>query len=313
MNRLPFFLPMKNCPNLCVYCDQRTITGHSETPSPSDVRAGASGIEGEVEVCFFGGSFTCFPKSLQREYLAAASSATGGSRIRVSTHPSCITREILSLLGEYPVSIVELGISSLDDSVLNICNRGYSGKEALEKISLLLDDGRFTPGVQMMTGLPGQTESSSLEDLRLIAAVKGNRPMQLRIYPCLVLKGTRLEEMLTSGDYKPPGIADSSRWAGRMIDYANAAGFELLRVGLQETASLGEGAIAGPHHPALGEFARAFALALSLVRSRPSGPWTLPPLQKSLVFGHGGWGLGELARLTGKDKEETESLIYWSE
>jgi len=309
LNRLPFFLPMRSCPNRCVYCDQRTITGHFKTPSPSDVRETVSGHEGTTEVCLFGGSFTCFPPDLQREYLSAAAAA---GRIRISTHPTCITTEVLSLLGEYPVRIVELGISSLDDPVLAKCRRNYTGDEAIKRISMLLDDGRFTPGVQMMTGLPGQTESSSLEDMRRIAAVKGDRPMQLRIYPCLVLKGTPLEKMLERGDYSPPGIDESARWAGRMIDYAHSSGFEILRVGLQETVSLGEGAVAGPHHPALGELARAFAMALSLSRKQPTGPWTLSPLQRSLVFGHSRWGLKELARLTGKEPVETENLISWS-
>ncbi|GAB6280523.1 MAG: hypothetical protein STSR0007_06000 [Thermovirga sp.] len=308
MNRIPFFLPMTSCPNRCVYCDQRTITGHFSIPSPLDIRETLSGLEGESEVCFFGGSFTCFPPALQREYLSAAAPA---GRIRISTHPSCITPEVLDLLGEYPVRIVELGISSLDDSVLEKCCRNYSGDEAMERISLLLDDGRFIPGVQMMTGLPGQTESSSLEDLRRVATTKGNRPMQLRIYPCLVLKGTQLERMFYSGDYDPPGIDESARWAGRMIDFARSSGFEFLRVGLQETASLGEGVIAGPHHPALGELARAFALAMSLARTLPSGPWTLSHLQRSLVSGHGNWGLRELARLTGKKPDEIEKLIFW--
>lgn len=309
MNRLPFFLPMKSCPNRCIYCDQRTITGHFDTPSPYDVGRAVSGLEGESEVCFFGGSFTCFPSDLQREYLSAAAPA---GRIRISTHPSCITPEVLSLLGEYPVRIVELGISSLDDSVLAKCRRNYTGNEAIERITILLNDERFTPGVQMMTGLPGQTESSSIDDLRRISAAKGDRAMLLRIYPCLVLKGTPLEEMLDSGDYNPPGIDESARWAGRMIDYAQSSGFELLRVGLQETVSLGEGVAAGPHHPALGELARAFALALSLARNLPAGPWVLSPLQRSLVMGHGGWGLNELASLTGKEPGKTRNLIIWS-
>lgn len=279
-------------------------------PSPSDVREAVSGHEGTSEVCFFGGSFTCFPPDLQREYLSAAAAA---GRIRISTHPSCITPEVLSLLGEYPVRIVELGLSSLDDPVLAKCGRNYTGNEAMERISLLLNDGRFTAGVQMMTGLPGQTESSSLEDLRRIAAVKGDRPMQLRIYPCLVLKGTPLEKMFERGDYTPPGIDESARWAGRMIDQARSSGFEILRVGLQETVSLGEGVVAGPHHPALGELARAFAMALSLSRKQPSGPWTISFFQRSLILGHGKWGLKELARLAGKEPGETESLIFWSE
>jgi len=310
LNRIPFFLPMKSCPNRCIYCDQRTITGHFDMPSPSDVREAVTGLAETSEVCFFGGSFTCFPPDLQRDYLSAAAPA---GRIRISTHPTCITPDALSLLAEYPVRIVEIGISSLDDSVLTECCRNYSGDEAMKRISLLLDDGRFTPGVQMMTGLPRQTESSSIEDLRRITAARRGRPMQLRIYPCLVLKGTPLEKMFVRGDYAPPGIDESARWAGRMIDLAHSSGFELLRVGLQETKSLGEGVVAGPHHPALGEFARAFALALSLSRALPSGPWTLINVQRSLISGHGGWGLRELARLAGKTPEETENLISWSD
>lgn len=310
LNRVPFFLPMKSCPNRCVYCDQRTITGHFDIASPSDVREAVAGLEETSEVCFFGGSFTCFPLDLQREYLSAAAPA---GRIRISTHPTCITPDALDLLAEYPVRIVELGISSLDDLVLAKCCRNYSGDEAMKRISLLLDDGRFITGVQVMTGLPGQTESSSIEDLRRIAAAKGKRPMQLRIYPCLVLKGTPLEKMFNRGEYIPPGIDESARWAGRMIDFADSYGFELLRVGLQETESLGEGVVTGPHHPALGELARSFALALSLYRALPSGPWIISPLQRSLMSGHGKWGLRELARLAGKTPEDIENLISWSD
>lgn len=309
MNRIPFFLPMKSCPNRCVYCDQRAITGNRSAPSPSDVGAAVDNLTGETEVCFFGGSFTCLPPDLQRSYLSSAAPA---GRIRLSTHPLCITAGTLSLLGDFPVRIVELGISSLDDEVLRRCRRGYTGDEALERISLIRDDGRYTPGVQMMTGLPGQDENSSLEDLRRIASLKGGRPMQLRIYPCLVLRGTPLEQMYDSGDYSPPGIDESARWAGRMIDCALQSGFELLRVGLQETESLGREVAAGPHHPALGELARSFALALSLTRELPAGPWTVPSPRRSLFYGHGGWGLRELAGLAGMGPDEAAGLICWS-
>jgi len=69
MERAPFFLPMRDCPNRCVYCDQRAITGHAGSPEPRDVREALRGITEPTEVCFFGGSFTCQPLGRQRDYL----------------------------------------------------------------------------------------------------------------------------------------------------------------------------------------------------------------------------------------------------
>lgn len=312
MKSLPFFLPMRNCPNRCIYCDQFAITGLSDHPSPKKVRFEASGSTEPLEVCFFGGSFTCQPGDLQRKYLSAAASAPAGSRIRLSTHPLCITKDVLSMLSEYPVRTIELGVSSLDDRVLENCNRGYSGNTVLEKISMIADCPGVIPGVQIMTGLPGQDERSSMKDLTLLKDLKGQRRMELRIYPCLVLKGTPLEDLFLSGKYVPPGVDESARWAGRMISYAMRNGFDILRVGLQETPSLMGGVAAGPHHPALGELARAFSMVLSLIEEDPSGPWIVDQRDRSLLSGHGGWGFGELARLSGIDAERVVDLVKWA-
>jgi len=312
VRRIPFFLPMKDCPDRCIYCDQRTITGHEYQPGPGEVKRALQEASEPVETCFFGGSFTCQPLDRQEEYLEAAAQAPACSRIRISTHPLCVDPGILDFLSRFPVRFLELGISSLDDKVLEMCNRGYTGSAAVERISLAAGSTRLVPGVQLMTGLPGQDLSSSLEDLRVLAEIKGDRAMQLRIYPCLVLRGTQLEELFLSGSYTPPGIDESARWAGRMIREALRSGFELLRVGLQETASLGEGVVAGPHHPALGELARSYALALSLVDLAGSGPWPVPFSSRSLLSGHGDWGFRELASLSGMAVDEVKHLVKWT-
>ena len=311
MERAPFFLPMRDCPNRCVYCDQRAITGHAGSPEPRDVREALQAIAEPTEVCFFGGSFTCQPLGRQRDYLEAALAAPSPVNFRISTHPLCVDPSILAFLSHFPVRIIELGVSSLEDEVLETCKRGYTGAEVLERLSLVAANPAFIPGAQLMTGLPGQTPSSSLEDLRRLAAVRGVSPMQIRIYPCLVLKGTLLERMYLSGDYTPPGVDESARWAGRMIKYAQEAGFELLRVGLQETVSLSGSVVAGPHHPALGELARSFALALSLVEGSPQGPWLVPTSSRSLLSGHGRWGFRELAALSGMTVERAGGLVRW--
>jgi len=82
-------------------------------------------------------------------------------------------------------------------------------------------------------------------------------------------------------------------------------------VGLQETVSLSGSVVAGPHHPALGELARSFALALSLVEESPQGPWLVPTSSRSLLSGHGRWGFRELATLSGMTVERAGGLVRW--
>ncbi len=311
MRTLPFFLTMEGCPRRCVYCHQGEITGISRAPSPAEVKQTAAEQREPCEVCFFGGSFTCLPSALQREYLDAALSAPAGSILRFSTHPECITEETLGLLASYPVRMIELGISSLDDRVLARCRRGYSSRSALEAMRRVLDSG-FLLGAQMMIGLPEQTEGSSLDDLDLIAELKAPSPPTLRIYPCLVLEGTSLAQSWREGTYTPLPVDHAARWAGRLLLRAETLGFPVQRIGLQETESLSKSVLAGPHHPALGELARSAALALRLSEVRPQGPWRIEKEKISWLRGHGKFGIGLLQEITGLSAAEVEKRIQYA-
>ncbi len=303
---------MQSCPHRCVYCNQGEITGSTRIPSPVDVLAAVSSAVGPAEICFFGGSFTCLPSDLQKAYLDAVLEAPRGSTARFSTHPECVSSASLGLLSSYPISMVELGVSSLDDQVLSLCNRGYKGAEALEAVEKVMDAG-FHAGAQMMIGLPGQSEESSFEDLRRLGAVRKGRSLTLRIYPCLVLRHTPLEEMLSRGNYTPLDMDDAILWAGRLLLLAGELGIPVQRVGLQESKTLGPSVIAGPHHPSFGELARAAELVLFLLARSPRGPWLVPTRSRSLMTGHRKYGLRLLSARSGLSLEETALNITFSD
>ncbi|HOO86284.1 MAG TPA: radical SAM protein [Synergistales bacterium] len=164
--KIPFFLPMDSCPRRCVYCHQGEITGISEVPSPDAVQQTLSRLQAPHEVCYFGGSFTCFPEERRRAYMEAVFAAPERSCVRFSTHPHCLSPGILDSLASYPVSMIELGISSLDDDVLNACNRGYTGEFAIAAMRLILERG-FSLGAQLMIGLPGQRRADLARDIEL--------------------------------------------------------------------------------------------------------------------------------------------------
>lgn len=273
-----------------------------ETPSPEP-----------LEVCFFGGSFTCLPRPLLREYLQSFQKAPPGSLLRFSTHPRCLDdASLLEELKTYPISAAELGAASLDAKVLVASHRNHDGEMVLAGIEKLRAYN-IPVGVQLMLGLPEQDLSSALNDLHRLAVVSDPRRLPLRLYPCLVLAGTELERRFRQGHYEPLSLEDAAIQGGHWLLLAKKLGFPVLRIGLQETASLRKSVVAGPYHPALGELVRGSALALELAETTPRGPWVVPAAQRSLLTGHGGWGIRLLARITGAEPVEVLRLLFWTE
>ncbi len=310
LKKLPFFLPLAGCRGRCVYCDQRVITGVRAAPSPEEVGAVLRTLDGPREVCYFGGSFCRFAPSLIKKYLdSVAKCAPAGSTVRFSTYPGDLRDDSLrGLIREYPIARIELGIPTLDPSVLSACRRDADPEKIFDDIRLLKSDG-LPIGVQMMIGLPGQSQESSLSDLRALAALKGGDAWELRLYPCLVLEGTELCRLYRSGGYRPLSVSEAALWGGKFIDEALSAGFVPIRIGLQETASLASDVAAGPHHPALGELILAEAAARRLAREAPMGPWRVPRREMSRFTGHGRFGIKRLAAYAALDEEDAARLV----
>ena len=305
--KLFFFFSMAGCKRRCVYCDQNAITG-SPAPDINEALELVGSLSSPVELCFFGGSFTCLPEHVQIQWLELVNSCPKGSTVRFSTHPQCITDKTISVISKYPVSVVELGVSSLDDNVLKLANRGYTCNEVLNVISLLFNNS-FEVCAQMMIGLPGQTLNSSFHDLSLLDAVRKVRKMSLRIYPCLVLKGTYLEELFKAGEFIPLEIEQAAEQAGELIHSALLRGYEICRIGLQETKSLSRSVVAGPHHPALGEMAFSCALARKLYMDSKDGEWVIQRRYISQMTGHDKLGIKKLSSLTGLQIEDVMARL----
>jgi histone acetyltransferase (RNA polymerase elongator complex component) len=142
----------------------------------------------EIEVGFFGGTFTGLPPEEQRSYLQSVTPFIESGRIqgiRLSTRPDFISAEILALLKEYPVKTIELGAQSMDDEVLKRSGRGHTAADTVNASAMILKAG-FSLGLQMMIGLPGDTPERSVATAKKIAALGAT---ETRIYPVIVIKG----------------------------------------------------------------------------------------------------------------------------
>ena len=262
-NIIPVFVPHLGCPNNCVFCNQRRISGQTRPATPETVKtaienaAALTDIKSKRQLAFYGGSFTAIPARMQTELLDAAAPylADGTiSSIRLSTRPDAIDDETLERLKSHGVTTVELGAQSMCDEVLKATERGHTADD-VNKASRLIKQYGFGLILQMMTGLPGDTEETCIETAREIIALK---PDGVRIYPTVIVRDTKLYDMWKVGQYKEHTVEDAVNVCAAISRLFDDAGIPIIRMGLNPTEDLSGGdAVGGAYHPALGELVRS--------------------------------------------------------
>ena len=142
-----------------------------------------------AEIAFFGGSFTAIDPDYRLALLKTAHAACetyGFAGIRCSTRPDAIDDERLTVLKQYGVTAIELGAQSMDGEVLLLNRRGHTAKD-VENAARLIRAYGFELGLQMMTGLPGDSDAKTMKTVKRLLALK---PNTMRIYPRRLRKHT---------------------------------------------------------------------------------------------------------------------------
>ncbi|MFT5702083.1 MAG: histone acetyltransferase (RNA polymerase elongator complex component) [Desulforhopalus sp.] len=260
---IPVFIPHRGCPHDCLFCNQQKISG-TKRDEKAEVLVMETieewlkrqGQRSEVQVAFFGGSFTCMEKSDQHVLLEAVQPFIADGRvhsIRCSTRPDCIDSKTIDLLQQYNVTTVELGVQSLDDTVLQKARRGHSAADC-ENAFRMLKKGGIEVGIQLMPGLPGDTTFSFMRTVKQVIKMG---PDFVRIYPCLVVNDSGLEELYENGGYLPLSLSKAIAISGCCFSKFQKAEIDVVRMGLQPSISLAQSVIAGPYHPAFGDLVQS--------------------------------------------------------
>jgi histone acetyltransferase (RNA polymerase elongator complex component) len=273
---IPIFLSNLGCRERCLFCNQRAAA--EGLPSPSSVRnfieASLAGIphdkkNREKQVAFYGGSFTAIHRDDQVRYLKEVQPFLASGlidSIRISTRPDALDGETLSVLKEYGVKTIEVGVQSMVDEVLLLANRGHCAKDTVDAV-FRLRNGNFEVGLQLMIGLPGDTCDRFLQTLDQVMELK---PDFVRIHPTLVLKGAPLEIVWRKGGYFPLSLEETVRWLKKSILRLENSPLSIARIGLQPTRELQRDFLAGPYHPALRQLVESaifFDMAASLLQN----------------------------------------------
>lgn len=257
---LPFFIPHLGCPNQCIFCDQRRISGQRGQVTPDDLQTILDGLpcnsENKPELAFYGGSFTAIAEDLQLAFLQVAERAYRQGKIdtiRVSTRPDAIDERICERLRKYGVGAVELGVQSMTDSVLRVAKRGHTAADSVTALKMLKNYD-FVTGVQLMPGLPEETAQSAV---RGAARILSEKPDMLRIYPTVVVAETDLADLYTRGEFVPLTVQEAVDISLQIKLLAERFGVTVIRIGLQPTEELANEVLAGPYHSASGFLVQA--------------------------------------------------------
>lgn len=295
---IPIFIPMEACPFQCIYCDQKKISGHPKLPDSKEIstiiQSHLSTIptDAEVQLGFFGGTFTGLDLNVQKTYLDTVQPFIRKSRIksiRLSTRPDFITREILEILKSHNVETVELGAQSMDDEVLRKSGRGHKAK-VTEDASQIIKENGFRLGLQMMIGLPGDTPEKSAFTARRFVELGAK---DVRIYPTLIIKGTPLEKVYHAGKYQPLSLDEAVKRTAELFPVFEDAGINIIRTGLHPSEGLLDRTdlVAGPFHVSFKELVltRLWQDQLSAIESSQKKiEIFVPPKQINVAIGYSG-------------------------
>jgi len=234
-------LPPRKCEHgLCTYCPNLGVPQSYTPKSPVVMRASAVGYDSfkqirariksfeamnhktdKIEIIIMGGTFLQYPEKFKYNFikgcydglnqkksstLAQAQKMNETAKHRcvalcVETRPD-VCAKYINQMREFGVTRVELGVQILDDVVYKKINRGHTVQDVVSATKVLKDAG-FKVGYHIMPGLPG---SNFKKDLRLFKKIFSDsrfKPDQLKLYPCQVIPGSKLEKDYWGGKYKP--------------------------------------------------------------------------------------------------------------
>jgi histone acetyltransferase (RNA polymerase elongator complex component) len=289
---IPVFIPHAGCPHQCAFCNQRIITGNAGTvPSTETVRSQIQHFlkfkrpyHSLRQIAFYGGNFLGLEDASLVRLLKAASQFVASGEVdslRFSTRPDSINQDRLDILKNFPIKTVELGAQSMDDSVLRMSLRGHTALDTETACDTLRQHG-YELGIQLMIGLPGDSDDSAMNTAIKTAALS---PDFVRIYPTIVLKNSLLARWYRQGRYTPLSLESAVTLAKNLYLFFRQKRIPVIRMGLQSSEDLDNDAtiLAGPHHPAFGHLVHSeifLEMAKKELRSK------IKPIREAVLFIH---------------------------
>jgi len=179
----------------------------------------------KCELIIMGGTFPAISFSEQKSFIKNCFDALNGRKskslkdaqkineksknrcvgLTIETRPDYCNKKIINQMLELGATRVEIGVQTLDEKLLKKIKRGHTTKDVKKAIKLAKDAG-LKVCIHLMPGLTGLNKLDIKKELYNFKEIFRNedyRPDELKIYPTLVVPGTKIHELWLDGKYKP--------------------------------------------------------------------------------------------------------------
>lgn len=195
------------CVRKCPYCDFYSCTDLDRIPEYVAAVAAEIKMTPDADFCadslYFGGGTPSLlpPKAIQQLIDAACSrfNVASAAEITMEANPGTVNSRNLAGFRRAGVNRINIGVQSFQDAALLFLSRIHSADDGVRAVEQAKAAGFDNMGLDLIYGLPGQSEALWESDLR--AAVRLN-PRHLSCYILTYEPGTRMTEDLRSGRFQ---------------------------------------------------------------------------------------------------------------
>ncbi len=221
------------CRTRCIYCDfysttrtewrQRYVEALcNELRMRRNYLAGRS-----IRTVYFGGGT---PSQLEEDHFQRIFDAIRQNygldaceEITLEANPDDLTESYVRMLRRLPFNRLSMGIQTFDDDMLRRLNRRHTARQAIEAVDRCRQAGLTNLSIDLIYGLPGETDERWLRDLRQAVALD---VAHLSAYHLTYEEGTPLHRMLMSHRVDEVDEESSVRFFSTLMEVLAQAGYE---------------------------------------------------------------------------------------
>lgn len=231
-----------SCPGKCVYCpDEKDMPKSYLSNEPAAARAKllkfdpykqvAKRIKAlednghptdKIELIIKGGTWSAYTKKYRLRFIKKCFEGCNGKKsvslklaqktnenarhriigLTLETRPDYINKEEIKHFREIGCTRIELGVQTIYNNILHRVKRGHKTEDTIKSTELLKNAG-FKVDYHLMPMLPGSNYKKDFEMFKEIFKNPCYKPDMIKIYPCVVVPGSKLYKLWKEKKYKP--------------------------------------------------------------------------------------------------------------
>lgn len=227
------YLHIPFCKTRCIYCDFYSTT-RSEWVQPyvealcTELHMRKDYLKGEpVRTLYFGGGT---PSQLKQDHfeqifhtLQEVYDLSLCEEVTIEANPDDLTEDYTAMLASLPFNRLSMGIQTFHEDTLRLLKRRHTAQQAIDAIAHCRAHGFQNISIDLIYGLPGETDQRWAEDLHQAIALKVEH---ISAYHLIYEEGTALDRLRKQHQVKEVDEDSSLRFFTLLMNQLREAGYE---------------------------------------------------------------------------------------